>query len=206
MHLCDELRLGVCATADGGAALFDMSDGQFFVGIMPVGAPGVYARSVLVARVRLRGGEGTAGHAVLCGGSDGTVHVLPLNVDPSTGGVDRDRPFAGGASDGAVDTAAGPRHDGPVTCMASPGDGRFVTGGQDGALRVWDLAEEEAAGDDGGGGGGGRRKVEAKCMYALTGYKLWLGSAWTDGRRLISDGGENSIVVRDFSREMPGTS
>ncbi len=194
MHLCDELRLGVCATADGGAALFDMTDGQFFVGIMPFGAPGVSARSVLVVRRK-----NCMGHAVLCGGSDGTIHVLPLNVDPTTGRVDREDPFAGGASDGANDTAVRPKHVGPVMCMASPGDGRFVTGGRDGALRIWDLAE--AAGDDDGGKG----KIEAKCMYALTGYKLWLSSAWTDGRRLISDGGENSIVIRDFSRELPGT-
>ena len=42
---------------------------------------------------------------------------------------------------------------------------------------------------------------QTKCMYALTGYKLWLGSACTDGKHLVSDGGENSVVVRDFSSE-----
>lgn len=189
MNLCDELKLGVCATADGGAALFDMTDGQFFVGIMPFEAS-VSARSVLV--VRRRDGMG---HAVLCGGSDGTIHCLPLNVDPDTGRVDREYPF-GGASDvaaAAACTAISPKHVGPVMCMTSPGDGRFVSGGQDGSLRVWDFAET----DDG--------KIETKCMYALTGYKPWLGSACTDGKRLISDGGGNSIVIRDFSREPPGT-
>ncbi len=48
-------------------------------------------------------------------------------------------------------------------------------------------------------GNGGSTQVEAKCNYALTGYKLWLGSVWTDGKRLLSDGGEQSIVIRDFS-------
>jgi WD40 repeat protein len=184
MHLCEELKLGACATADGGAALFDMTDGQFFVGIMPFGAS-VAARSVLIMRRRMG-----MGHAVVCGGSDGTIHVLPLNIDPNTGTIDREDPFV--LSDGH-DTAIRPKHVGPVMCMTSPGDGRFVSGGQDGALRIWDCSEA----DDG--------KIETKCMYALTGYKLWLGSAWTDGKRLISDGGENTIVIRDFSRERPGT-
>ena len=188
MHLCDELKLGACATADGGAALFDMIDGQFFLGIMPFG-PSVSTRSVLIVR-RKKG----LGHSVVCGGSDGTIHVMPLNVDPNTGNIDREDPFAmsssSSSSDGC-DTAIRPKHVGPVMCMTSPGDGRFVSGGQDGSLRIWDCAEA----DDG--------KCATRCLYALTGYKLWLGCAWTDGRRLVSDGGENSIVIRDFSRERP---
>ena len=48
-------------------------------------------------------------------------------------------------------------------------------------------------------GNGGSTQVEAKCNYALTGYKLWLGSVWTDGKRPLLDGGEQSIVIRDFS-------
>jgi hypothetical protein len=47
-------------------------------------------------------------------------------------------------------------------------------------------------------GNGGSTQVEAKCNYALTGYKLWLGSVWTDGKRLLSDCGEQSIVIRGF--------
>jgi hypothetical protein len=45
------------------------------------------------------------------------------------------------------------------------------------------------------------KQQAAKCIYALTGYKLWLGSICTDGHRIVSDGGENSIIVRDFSKE-----
>jgi WD40 repeat protein len=183
MHLCEELKLGACATADGGAALFDMTDGQFFVGIMPFGQS-VAARSVLIIRRR-----NAMGYSVVCGGSDGTIHVIPLNIDLNTGKIDRENPFVVASSDG-YDTAIRPKHVGPVMCMTSPGDGRFVSGGQDGSLRIWDCNET----DDG--------KIVTKCLYALTGYKLWLGCAWTDGRRLISDGGENSIVIRDFSKEL----
>ena len=45
-----------------------------------------------------------------------------------------------------------------------------------------------------------RTHTKCKCVYALTGYKLWLGSACTDGDKLVSDGGENNIIVRDYSK------
>ena len=184
MHLCEELKLGVCATADGGAALFNMEDGQFFVGIMLFE---VAARSVLI--MKHKNGKG---YSVLAGGSEGTIHRIPLNIDPKTGRVDEENPFA--VSD-STDTAIKPRHVGPVMCMATPGEGRFVSGGQDGALRIWDCSETEDGDDK-----QQQPKLQTKCMYALTGYKLWLGSVQTDCNRIISDGGESSVIVRDFSR------
>lgn len=193
MHLCEELKLGVCATADGGAALFNMDDGQFFVGIMLFE---VAARSVTIVKHK----HDDAGYSVLCGGADGVIHRIPLNVNPATGRVDEENPF--GVSE-TTDTAIKPRHVGPVMCMTSPDDGVFISGGQDGALRVWDCAEGEAANDAANADIADQQQAEeqlqTKCMYALTGYKLWLGSACTDGKRLLSDGGENSIIMRDFS-------
>mmetsp|Transcript_20551 Transcript_20551/g.44606 ORF Transcript_20551/g.44606 Transcript_20551/m.44606 type:complete len:556 (-) Transcript_20551:99-1766(-) len=197
MHLCEELKLGVCATADGGAALFNMDDGQFFVGIMLFE---VAARSVIIIKHK----NDDAGYSVLCGGTDGVIHRIPLNVNPTTGRVDEDDPF--GVSE-TTDTAIKPRHVGPVMCMTSPDDGVFISGGQDGTLRVWNCAEGENdnVGNDGVvGNQQAAQHLQTKCMYALTGYKLWLGSACTDGKRLLSDGGENAVIVRDFSLE-PGT-
>lgn len=204
MFLCEELNIGVCATSDGQAALFSLDDGQFFVGIMLFG---VGARSVSIVKyenedeVDMTGKkQSVSGYCVLCGGMDGTIHRIPLNVD-STGEIDMQNPFA---VNDETKTAIKPRHTGPVMCLASPGDGVFVTGGQDGALRVWriDGLEEVTENDD---------LAEAKqqpvplakckCMYALTGYKLWLGSACTDGDKLVSDGGENNIIVRDYSKD-----
>jgi len=46
-----------------------------------------------------------------------------------------------------------------------------------------------------------RKYLSTKCLYSLTGYKLWLGSVCSDGKRLISDGGENSLIIRDFSQD-----
>jgi len=207
MHLCHELQLGVVATADGSAALFDMSDGQFFVGILLF--QGIVARSVCIVRRKL-----DMGYVLLCGGVDGTIHMVQLNVDLESNRVDMEKPFfmddttisqrASSSADDSSTTMIRPKHVGPVMCLSSPGDGRFVSGGQDGTLRIWDLIETATATNEKTTnndyvGNGGSTQVKAKCNYALTGYKLWLVSVWTDGKRLLSDGGEQSIVIRDFS-------
>lgn len=204
MHLCEELKLGVCATSDGGAALFSLEDGQFFVGIMLFG---VAARSVSIVKHDNEGGinvdmngnrKDIHGYSVLCGGMDGTIHRIPLNVGPD-GKINMHNPFS---VDDDTNTSIKPRHTGPVMCLASPGEGMFISGGQDGALRVWMIdGSNNKATDEKMTQTDDQKKVLAKCkcMYALTGYKLWLGSACTDGDKLISDGGENNIIVRDYS-------
>ena len=201
MHLCEELKIGVCATSDGGAALFSLKDGQFFVGIMLFG---VAARSVSIVKhddeinVDMNGNrEISFGYSVLCGGMDGTIHCIPLNIS-SDGRVVMNDPFA--VTD-ETNTAIKPRHTGPVMCISSPGNGMFVSGGQDGALRVWavdGLEKETPQADE--QRNRERTHTKCKCVYALTGYKLWLGSACTDGDKLVSDGGENNIIVRDYSK------
>lgn len=197
MHLCEELKLGVCATADGGAALFNMEDGQFFVGIM---LSEIAARSVLIMKNK----EEDGGHSVLCGGGDGEIHRLTLNINSKTGRVDEENPFDVTET---TETAIKPKHVGPVMTMASPSDGMFISGGQDGALRVWDCSGAKEAEEETSAGAREQQqqkqqqKIQTKCMYALTGYKLWLGSACSDGKRLVSDGGDSSIIVRDFSQE-----
>ena len=206
MHLCEELKLGVVATSDGGAALFSLEDGQFFVGIMLFG---VAARSVSIVKYVSQGDvnvdmngnkQNTHGYSVLCGGMDGTIHRIPLNVDPD-GKVNMHNPFS---VNDDTNTSIKPRHTGPVMCLASPGEGMFISGGQDGALRVWmidgsnnETADEKLPQTD----EHERVLAKCKCMYALTGYKLWLGSACTDGDKLVSDGGENNIIVRDYSEQ-----
>ena len=184
MHLCEELNVGACATADGGVALFALDRGTFICGIMLFE---VAARSVLI----LKQANGT--YAVLCGGSDGAIHHIPLNVDLETNKVDEDNPFDVSES---TDTAISPKHTGPVLCLDAQNEGitkgMFISGGQDGTVRVW----KGSSGTDVVG-----KQQAAKCIYALTGYKLWLGSICTDGHRIVSDGGENSIIVRDFSKK-----
>lgn len=134
------------------------------------------------------------GYSVMAGGSDGTIHRLPLKLDQDTGLVDQDNPFDVLDTD---DTTIKPKpHTGPVMSMASVSPGKFISGGQDTSLRVWEFEDDDNKEEQ-----TDQNKLQTKCLYALTGYKLWLGSICTDGHRLISDGGNENIIMRDFSRD-----
>ena len=68
-----------------------------------------------------------------------------------------------------------------------------MSGAHDGTLRLWDLSAPAADGVPGEDG--------ITCLFGLGGYKVWLGSVWTDGRRIVSDGRDNALVVHDFSAD-----
>lgn len=92
------------------------------------------------------------------------------------GDVSRDQPFQDPLQQ------VKPAHQGPVKCLANPIPGFLVSGAADGSLRVWDT-EENAS------------------MYQFVGYKIWMGSIWTDGSRLVTDGSDNKLIVHDFLSE-----
>ena len=191
MHLCEELMVGAVATADGGVALFSLENGEFFMGLMLFE---VAARSVLILKKK------NGSYCVIVGGSNGKLHQIPLNVDLETNRLDQENPFDVKDS---TDTTIKPTHTGPVMCLAcenkGPTEGMFISGGQDGTVRVWDSNESGFGGTD--VVASEQQRPVAKCIYALTGYKLWLGSVCVDGSHIVSDGGENSLIVRDFSKE-----
>jgi WD40 repeat protein len=194
MSLCEEIGIGACATADGGVALFSLDDGQFFVGLMLFESP---TRSVLILKRK------NGGYAVCCGGSNGQIHMIPLNVDLESNKVDEDNPFLVSES---TDTSIKPTaHTGPVMSLSSANEGitegMFISAGQDGTVRVWDSNIDAASVGGTDVVGTEQQPCSAKCLYALTGYKLWLSRVITDGRVIISDGGENSIIMRNFSKE-----
>lgn len=192
MSLCEEIGIGACATADGGVALFSLDHGHFFLGLMLFECP---TRSVLILKRK------NGGYAVCCGGSNGQIHMIPLNVIERNK-VDEDNPFLVSES---TDTSIKPTaHTGPVMSLSSANqgvtEGMFISAGQDGTVRVWDSNVDASV----GGAdvvGTEQQPCSAKCLYALTGYKLWLSRVITDGRVIISDGGENSIIMRNFSKE-----
>ena len=76
--------------------------------------------------------------------------------------------------------------------MASPFPGIFLSGGQDGTVRIWDLNNSE----DSSSSSSSSSKPSA--LYLLSGFKVWLGSLWTDGERLIMDGADNAISILNF--------
>ncbi|KAL9189994.1 hypothetical protein ACHAXT_009669 [Thalassiosira profunda] len=78
-----------------------------------------------------------------------------------------------------------PSHQGPVLSLASRPGGILVSAGHDGMLRVSQLFPAPQA------------------LYGLGGYKVWIGNICIDpeGKRLLSDGRDDVVVVHDFSRD-----
>ena len=116
-----------------------------------------------------------------------------------------------------------PNHLGPVVAMESPSPGILVTGSHDGTMRVWDCSlyrnedeeEEEvdieelddADADEDVISLEGKTDVKQlqlkrpRVLYALSGYKVWLGSMYANDRKLVSDGADNSIIVHSFDED-----
>jgi len=155
--------------------------------------------------------------SVVVGGSRGQLYQRPLDINHDNKKVQ----FA--TSEDDIQRLR-PSHAGSVVSMTSPASGLLITGAQDGTIRVWDCTphnhhddieaneEEEEEEEDSSfwnrssdttssSSSNSKSSSRPTCMYALTGYKVWLGSIVTDGKRLISDGADNTIVVHDFSGE-----
>ena len=82
-----------------------------------------------------------------------------------------------------------PSHRGPVVALSSRSGGILVSAGHDGMLRVSRIC-----------------KPVPKALYGLGGYKVWIGSICIDdeGKRLLSDGRDDVVVVHDFSKDDEG--
>lgn len=76
-----------------------------------------------------------------------------------------------------------PSHAGPVLSLAARPNGVLVSAGQGGVLCVSQLWPTPTA------------------LYGLGGYKVWIGDVRIDaeGKRLLSDGRDDIVVVHDFS-------
>jgi WD40 repeat protein len=114
-------------------------------------------------------------YSIACGANDGSIFIHPLALDEH-GDVDTERPFFSGQRVRQLM----PQHFAAVPCLASPAPGLLLTGGLDGTVRLWDTDTK-------------------KFLYQFVGYKVWLGSLWTNGERIITDGADNTIIVHDFS-------
>eukprot|EP00667_Euglena_gracilis_P009457 EG_transcript_9608 len=122
-----------------------------------------------------------AAGAVITGATDGTMQRRLLTS------------AAPGAAAALFDESAlellHPPHKAAVVSMAvHPKDpSLLVTGAIDSSLRVWDL-------------GNPSKGRPVRCLFALVGYKVWLGSVAIDdtGRWLVSDGRDNLVIRHDF--------
>jgi len=111
---------------------------------------------------------------------------------------------------------------GPIVSLASPSPGLFVTASHDGTMRVWDcsLATGEEEDDDEDDDDDDEEdednnvpeenqdmtasslsQARPKVLYALSGYKVWLGSVFANDRKLVSDGADNTVIVHSFDED-----
>lgn len=182
--LCEELGVIALATAAGRVELYDTSDGT------PRGAwgplqfdgsrayRGESARSVAFCQAR-----GGARYLVV-GGSEGAMHMRWLKESDA---AVASASLFDDADEGSMELL--PPHSGAVAVLADARcGGLLVSGAHDGTVRIWDMPH----------GSGADSPQEAKALYGLGGYKVWLGSLYCDGERIISDGSDNMLVQHDF--------
>jgi WD40 repeat protein len=206
LHLAvnDEIGCGVAATVREGIVLFSLEDGEIIGGWNPFvsSARDEFARSALIFQSDPEGVW-----SVVIGGSRGSLFQRQLNVD-RFGTVSSNHPFRDQVDEATFPLKMLPAHSGAVLAMDSPLPGILVTGAQDGTMRVWDCSPDDDEEDV-----EGEEEAEAnyddvqwndsrpRCLYALSGYKVWLGSIFSSSRKLVSDGADNTIIVHSFDEE-----
>jgi WD40 repeat protein len=178
MSICLQVGCGVVATSSGSIELFSLEqDGRTVASFYPPfdsmdrKSSNVHALCATIVSHTKESKHGS--YSIACGGNDGSLYLQPLQMS-ADGEVDTANPFT------RLLRHMGPRHLAALQCIASPAPGLLVSGGQDGTVRVWDIEE-------------------GKCMYQFAGYKVWLGSLWTDGVRLVTDGADNTVILHDFN-------
>jgi WD40 repeat protein len=209
----DDIGCGVASTVEDGIILFSLEDGEILGRWNPYVKKirDEFVRSAIIVQNDKASSSFGMDDAwsVLCGGSRGSMFQRRLNVD-RTGDVSESHPFMDQTKQGSGlhPIKMRPSHVGTVMNLASPAPGLVVSGAQDGSMRVWDCStsessEEEEDDDD-------DEEEEAQyddiqpsdsrpqCLYALSGYKVWLGSIFANGKKLVSDGADNTIIVHSF--------
>lgn len=213
----EELGVGVASTLHRGIVLFSLEDGELLGKWNPFVKKirKEFVRSAMVLKDTSSGREAT--WSVVCGGSKGGLFQRQLSVD-RTGCLAESRPFLdqNPTNDAVFPIKMRPNHMGAIVALASPFPGLLVSGSLDGSMRVWDYSavkgeteeedlddedeeedvELEAQYDD-----VDSQESRPQCLYALSGYKVWLGSIFASPQKLVSDGADNTIIVHSFEDE-----
>ena len=136
LSLEPSIGYGVFTTAQGSVELFSMEhDNRILASWYPPFDSGVSRQSSntypLTATIVASKDEST--FYMACGASDGSLYLHPLNWND--GDLDILHPLHGDAIECA------PRHQGALKCLTSPKPGLLISGGQDGAIRMWDVSD-----------------------------------------------------------------
>lgn len=117
-------------------------------------------------------------HGVVVGGGNGELWVSDIDTEPTEKSL-----FV---KDGAQKIE--PNHQGPIISLVSRPGGIIASVSHDGQLRVTHAWL-------------GRKG--SRPLYGIVGLKVWVGSVCIDeeGKRLVSDGFDDVVVVHDFDPE-----
>jgi hypothetical protein len=196
LDVSEDLEMVVTSHANGNVCVYSMKEHEDVYNIASgrrehVGVIGVwnpftsdktYARSVtFTSKESVHGPK----YAVVVGGGNGEVWVndiYPEYEEGNTGEVFVDEYVQ----------KFEPNHVGPVISLCSRPEGLIVSVGHDGMLRMtqtWIGLKNP-------------KKATPWPLYGLGGYKVWIGSVCIDdeGKRLISDGMDDAVIVHDFSQ------
>jgi len=226
----NELGCGVASTTEG-VVIFSLEDGEIITKWNPLvkKVRKEFVRSAILLKDDSHPDPNhPPSWSVVCGGSKGSLFQRKLNVD-KTGFLSESRPFLDQIckDDSVFPVKMRPNHVGAVVALSSPSPGILVTGSLDGSLRVWDYSEhgeeDELDNDEDEDDDDDVTDIDLEvqeddnvvvqttatttsdsrpqCLYALSGYKVWLGSVFTNSRKLVSDGADNTIIVHSFENE-----
>jgi len=135
LSLDPSIGYGVFTTAQGSVELFSMeNDDRILASWYPPFDSGVSRQSSntypLTATIVQTMDES---YRMACGASDGSLYLHPLKWENDD--LDILHPLCGDAVECV------PRHQGALKCLTSPKPGLLVSGGQDGAIRMWNVSE-----------------------------------------------------------------
>uniref|UniRef100_A0A7S0Y6Q4 Uncharacterized protein n=1 Tax=Pseudo-nitzschia delicatissima TaxID=44447 RepID=A0A7S0Y6Q4_9STRA len=223
MNIVDETGIIVVTTQTQGVFLYSLHDGRFLMQVDPFAtrrraltsqSSNQFSRTAMIVRNDNsttmadevdHNGPGS-GALLIVGGSYGHLYQVPISI--VTDDLNPSRTML--ATVESISKIR-PKHMGPVVSLASPSPGLFVTASHDGTMRVWDCAvgEEDDDDDDMDDDDDETSDTSAsvtkpkmpKVLYALSGYKVWLGSVFANNRKLVSDGADNTVIVHSFDED-----
>ncbi|KAK1736896.1 WD40 repeat domain-containing protein [Skeletonema marinoi] len=190
--VCEELETVATAHANGNVCFYSVRDDDSHHALLGTWNPFTsaeggksHARSVAFVT------NESKQWSIVAGGGNGEMWLQDIHssVIEASGGNNNKQPTTDKPNmqlfvENSVQ-AIKPNHQGPVIGLASRPGGIIVSIAHDGILRITQTFPTP------------------KALLGLGGYKVWVGSVCIDseGKRLISDGRDDVVVVHDFSKE-----